>query len=185
MNMLSAFYIIGVVIAGIIARFSPNRIVEEFVNGAAVIFPAAFAVGVARGISILMTDSKIIDTIVYYMSIPLSKVGPLISSVLMLLVQTVINFFIPSGSGQAMATLPIMLPLGQIVGIENQVTILAFQVGDGLSNLIYPTVPLLIAYLAYTGVPFSRWFKFIWKFVAVTMAISAVFTAGGVLMNWN
>lgn len=185
MNMMSAFYIMGGIVAGCIAGFGPNRIVDVFMKGATSIFPAAFAVGVARGISILMTNSKIIDTIVYTLSVPLSKVGPAISSGLMVLVQAAINLFIPSGSGQAMATLPIMLPLGQIIGITDNVTILAFQFGDGLTNLIYPTVPVVIAYLAFTNVPFSRWFKFVWKLVLVLMICSILFTVGGQMAGWN
>jgi uncharacterized ion transporter superfamily protein YfcC len=102
----------------------------------------------------------------------------------MFVVQTIINFFIPSGSGQAMATLPIMLPLGQIVGISYQVTILAFQFGDGLSNLIYPTVPLLVAYLAFTKVPFSRWIKYITPYFVITALMAFVFTGVGVAIGW-
>lgn len=184
MNMMSAFYIIGAAVAGVIAGFSPNKIVDEFIKGATNLFPPAFAVGVARGISIVMGDAHIIDTVVHALSVPLSKVGPVISAALMVIVQTIINFFIPSGSGQAMATLPIMLPLGQIIGVTDQVTILAFQFGDGLSNLIYPTVPIVIGYLAFTSIPFSRWLKFIWKFVAIALVISIGFTVGGQLMGW-
>ena len=185
MNKMSAFYIIGAVIGGMIAGFSPNKIVETIIAGSTAIFPAALAVGVARGISVLMTNAKIIDTIVHYLSLPLSQLGPVVSAALMVLVQTLINFFIPSGSGQAMATLPIMLPLGHIVGIGEQVTILAFQIGDGLSNLIYPTVPLVVAYLAFAKIPFSRWFKHIYPFALQTMALGIVFTIAGVLINWQ
>ena len=185
MNKMSAFYIIGALIGGLIAGFGPNKIVETIIAGSTAIFPAAFAVGVARGISVLMTNSKIIDTIVYYLSLPLSQLGPVISAALMVLVQTLINFFIPSGSGQAMATLPIMLPLGHIIGVGDQVTILAFQIGDGLSNLIYPTVPLVVAYLAFTKIPFTRWFKYIYPFALQTMALGIAFTVVGVLINWQ
>ena len=185
MNKMSAFYIIGAVVGGAIAGFSPNKIVETFINGSTTIFPAALAVGVARGISILMGNAGIIDTIVHYLSLPLNKVGAVISSMLMVLVQTLINFFIPSGTGQAMATLPIMLPLGHLIGINDQVTILAFQIGDGLSNLIYPTVPLVVAYLAFTKIPFSRWFRYIAPFALISIGIGILFTAVGVLTGWQ
>jgi len=102
----------------------------------------------------------------------------------MILVQTLINFFIPSGSGQAMATLPIMLPLGQIVGLSDQVTILAFQIGDGLSNLIYPSVAVTVAYLAYTNVPFSRWLKYVLPFFAIMLGIGMIFAVTGVFIGW-
>lgn len=184
MIRLSAFYILAAIAAGIIAGFSPNKITQVFMAGATTIFPATFAIGIARGVSLIMSDSGIIHTIVYHLSRPLVNVAPAVSAGLMVVVQTIINFFIPSGSGQAMATLPVMLPLGQIVGLTDQVTILSFQIGDGLSNLIFPSVPILVAYLAYAKIPFGRWFKYILPLWAILFAVGVIFTAIGVVIGW-
>jgi len=181
---MSAFYIIGGTVAGLIAGYDANKIVDVFINGGKSIFGGAMAVGVARGISVIMEQANIIDSIVYYMSLPLRSLSPVISSVVMFIIQTVINFFIPSGSGQAMATLPIMLPLSEIINLSKQVAILAFQFGDGLSNLCYPTVAVVIAYLAYTKVPFSKWFKYIMPYMLITWIIAAVFCAVAVLIGY-
>lgn len=181
---MSAFYIIGGTVAGLIAGYDSNKIVEVFINGGKSIFGGAMAVGVARGISVIMEQAHIIDTIVYYMSLPLKSLSPVISSVLMFIIQTIINIFIPSGSGQAMATLPIMLPLSEIINLSKQVGILAFQFGDGLSNLCYPTVAVVIAYLAYTKVSFGKWLKYIMPYMLITWSIAAAFCAVAVLINY-
>lgn len=184
-TQMSALYIIGGSIAGIIAGFNANKIVEVFVDGGKAIFGGALAVGVARGISVVMTDAKIIDTIIHYLSLPLKGIAPSFTGVLMFVVQTIINFFIPSGSGQAMATLPIMLPLSDIIHLNKQIAILAFQFGDGLSNLCYPTVAVLIAYLTYTKVSFPRWLKYIMPFMVITWIISAIMLIAAVGFNYS
>jgi len=103
------------------------------------------------------------------------------SAISMSIAQCVINFFIPSGSGQALATLPVMLPLGESLGLTRQITILAFQIGDGLSNLVNPTLGGLIAMLSMCRVPIDRWIRFIFPvlisvlflaFMALTVAVA-------------
>lgn len=182
---MSSAYILGGIIAGAVCGWGPNRIADTFIEGGRSIFAGVVAVGLARGISVIMEKSVIIDTIIHYLSLPMQELSTTASASLMFVIQTVINFFIPSGSGQAMATLPVMLPLSDILGVSKQVAILAFQFGDGLSNLCYPTVALLIAYLTYTRVPFSRWLRFIMPCMLLLWLTAAAFTAGGVLMGWR
>ena len=105
----------------------------------------ALIIGFARAISVIMTQGKIADTMISSLATPLS-IPPIIFAVLVTLVQGVINFFIPSGSGQAMATMP-TIPLSDIIGISRQVAILAFQIGDGLVNMFIPTLGGLLAML--------------------------------------
>jgi uncharacterized ion transporter superfamily protein YfcC len=88
--------------------------------------------------------------------------------------QSFINFFIPSGSGQALATLPVMLPLGEVIGLTRQTTILAFQIGDGISNLINPTLGGLIAMLSMCRVPLDRWLRFIIPIAIIIFILSAI-----------
>lgn len=102
-----------------------------------------------------------LDTIVHGLAQPLSALGSYGAAVGMLLIQTVINFFIPSGSGQAYATMPIMAPLADVVGVERQVAVLAFQFGDGFANMIVPTNVVLMSILGIAGIPFDRWLRFV------------------------
>jgi uncharacterized ion transporter superfamily protein YfcC len=88
--------------------------------------------------------------------------------------QSFINFFIPSGSGQALATLPVMLPLGEVIGLTRQTTILAFQIGDGISNLINPTLGGLIAMLSMCRVPLDRWLRFIFPMALALFILSSI-----------
>ena len=184
-SQMSSLYVIGGIVAGAVCRYSPNRIADTFIEGGRDIFGGVVAVGLARGISVMMEKAGVIDTIIHYLSLPLKDFTAEASASFMFVIQTIINFFIPSGSGQAMATLPVMLPLADILGVSKQVAILAFQFGDGLSNLCYPTVAVLIAYLTYTKVPFSRWMRFIMPCMILLWLVAAAFTAGGVLIGWQ
>lgn len=174
-NEMSATYIIGGIIAGIIAGYNGSRISNELIEGGKAIFMAAMAVGLARAISVIMDTSKIGDTIVYYLSLPLEGLPSSLTALGMFVIQTILNFFIPSGSGQAMVTLPIMIPLSDLVNVSRQTAILAFQLGDGLSNLCYPTMSVTIAYLAIGKVPFNKWIKFLMPLLLILWVVSAIF----------
>jgi uncharacterized ion transporter superfamily protein YfcC len=162
-----------------------NELADKAVQGMTIIFPGTLAVGVARGLSVLMEKAGIIDTIIYWLASPLRDMSTAVVSVGMLLLQSVINFFIPSGTGQAMATLPIMLPVSDILGVSKQVAILAFQLGDGLSNMCYPTVALLIGCLVYAKIPFSRWMRFIMPYLILSWLASAALLYYASSIGWG
>ncbi|KUO74203.1 MAG: hypothetical protein APF77_21050 [Clostridia bacterium BRH_c25] len=183
-NQMSATYIIGGIVAGVIAGYNGSRISKELIEGGQAIFMAAMAVGLARGISVIMDTSKIGDTIVYYLSLPLEGLPSALTALGMFIIQTILNFFIPSGSGQAMVTLPIMIPLSDLVNVSRQTAILAFQMGDGLSNLCYPTMSVTIAYLALGKVPFNKWIRFALPFIIIAWAVSAAFLVVASGLNW-
>ncbi|MGH4121293.1 TIGR00366 family protein [Clostridium sp.] len=103
----------------------------------------------------------------------------------MFFVQAIINFFIPSGSGQAMVTLPIMVPAADIIGLNRQIAILAYQFGDGLSNLCYPTVGGLIAFLMYSKVSFNKWLKYIMPFMLLIVSVAIIFLIIAVKINFG
>ena len=132
-------------------------------------------VGFATTIKVLMEMGNIGDTISYQLSSILEGLPLYASAICMSISQSVINFFIPSGSGQALATLPVMLPLGESLGLTRQITILAFQIGDGLSNLMNPTLGGLIAMLSMCRVPIDRWIRFIFP-VLITLLVLAFMT---------
>lgn len=181
----SAFFLLGAVAAGLVARYTPNRIADVFVEGGRSIYAGVLSIGLARALSVIMEKSGVIDTVIHALSSPLKDVPTTFTASAMFAVQTVINFFIPSGSGQAMATLPIMLPMAEILGVSKQTAILAFQFGDGLSNLCYPAVAVLVGYLTYARVPFSKWLRFIMPYVLISWLVAAAFTVGAVLLHWQ
>ena len=142
-------------------------------------------VGFATTIKVLMEMGNIGDTISYQLSNTLEGLSPYLSAMSMSLSQSVINFFIPSGSGQAVATLPVMLPLGESLGLNRQITILAFQIGDGLTNLINPALGGLIAMLSMSRVPIDRWIRFIFPVLLILFAMAFIFLNLAVITNYN
>ncbi len=182
---MCATYIIGAIIGGKFAGYNSDKIADELLEGGKAIFIGAMAVGLARGINVVMTDGHIADTIVYGISSLLKGMPPAITAVGMFIVQTLINFFIPSGSGQAMVTLPILIPVADIIDLNRQIAILAFQFGDGLSNLCYPTVGGLVAFLIYSKISFNKWFKFIFPFMIMVWSLAVLLLIGAALINFG
>jgi uncharacterized ion transporter superfamily protein YfcC len=162
------------IVAGVIGGLNLDDTANRFGQGAAELAVAALLVGFARAISLLLEDGQVLDTIVYGLSIPLQQVGPEIASVGMLVLQTLLNFFIPSGSGQAFATMPIMAPLSDVVGVTRQVAVLAFQFGDGFSNMILPTNIVLMAILGVAGIPYDRWLRFAAPLLLKLLVVAAL-----------
>lgn len=181
---MSAIYIVGGIIAGIIGGFSPSKIADEFIDGGKAIFMPAMAVGLARSIQIIMNNTHITDTLVYYFSIPLQGLAPAISAVGMFIVQSLLTFFIPSGSGLAMLSMPIMVPLSDVIHLNRQIAILAFQYGDGLAHLCFPTTAVTVAFIAVGKIPFSRWLQFIMPYLYTVWAFAAISLVIAVVINW-
>lgn len=169
----AAFAILAVVVA-IIGRVGPSETASEFVNGARDLTETALLVGIARGIALIMEDGQILHTIVNALSVPLQSVGPELSAVGMVVVQMIINFFVPSGSGQAFVTMPLMAPLSDILGLSRQIAVQAFIFGDGFTNMIVPTNAVLMGILGMAGVPYDRWFRFAIPLILKLFAAAAV-----------
>ena len=144
-----------------ISRIPAGETSRIFIEGAAAMTPAALLVGFARTIEVVLTDGQIIDTIVYSIAGLLEGLPAEASALGMLLVQTICNFFIPSGSGQAFVTMPIMSPLATLTDVPQQTAVLAYQFGDGFTNMIVPTSALVMGALALGKVPYAAWFKFV------------------------
>lgn len=159
---LGALFLGCAIVCGSIGGFRPNEIGQELSRGMASVTFGALIVGFARAIVVILEQGQVLDTIVYGLSKPLMSVSSSIGAVGMFIIQSLINFFIGSGSGQAAATMPIMVPLSDVVGITRQTTVLAFQFGDGITNMIWPS---MIYILSFADIPYDRWFKHIWKLV--------------------
>ena len=162
---MSAMFLALTVVLAAIARIDVNRTARLFGEGAAELTMTALLIGFARAIQVVLESGGVIDTIVHGASVPLASLGPSVAAAGMFFVQSLINLFIPSGSGQAYVVMPIMAPLADVVGVSRQVAVLAYQFGDGFTNIIIPTSPVTIAILAIAGIPYERWFRFILPFM--------------------
>jgi uncharacterized ion transporter superfamily protein YfcC len=168
-----------------IARMSPDRTATEFSLGAGSLTSVALLIGVARAIQVVLDQGGVVDTMVYGISVPIQEFPSTVSAVGMFLVQSVLNFFIPSGSGQAYVTMPIMAPLADVVGISRQVAVLAFQFGDGFSNIVIPTQYVLIGILAMAGIPYDRWLRFILPLMVKIVLAGSLALVVAVLIGYS
>lgn len=160
-----------------------NTICEYFGEGMKELFYAGMVMFFARAILYVMEEALIIDTIISALANLVTGYSPKVTAVLLLFMQTIINFFIPSGSGQATITVPIIVPIADMAGVTRQVACLVSQFGDGFSNFIYPTNGSLIAILMVAGIPYNRWFKFFAPLFAIIMTICAILAVVGVIIN--
>ncbi|MBU2677880.1 MAG: TIGR00366 family protein [Gammaproteobacteria bacterium] len=172
---LNAIFLGIGIVAAIISRMPAGETSRTFIEGAAAMTPAALLVGFARTIEVVMTDGQIIDSVVFSIAGVLEGLPAEASALGMLLVQTICNFFIPSGSGQAFVTMPIMSPLATLTDIPQQTAVLAFQFGDGFTNMIVPTSALVMGALALGKVPYSAWFRFVGPLLLKMFALAALF----------
>ncbi|UOY06338.1 TIGR00366 family protein [Muricauda sp. SCSIO 64092] len=184
-NELSAVFLIIALLCGLVSRMGATTMSETVLKSVAIAAPGAFMVGFATTIKVLMEMGNIGDTISYRLSMVLEGLPLYASAICMSISQTVINFFIPSGSGQALATLPVMLPLGESLGLTRQITILAFQIGDGLSNLVNPTLGGLIAMLSMCRVPIDRWIRFIFPVLIIILLLAFLALIIAVATNYS
>ena len=159
------------IICGIIAGFPSGKIVDELMAGARDILSAALVVGFASGIIVILQDGKVIDSLLHSMQEGLDGSGKAGSLTAMYGIQAVINFLIPSATAKAAITIPIMAPFSDLVGVSRQSMVLAFQFGDGFTNMITPTSGVLIAALAMARIPYTAWVKWIWKMVLVLLGL--------------
>ena len=159
------------ILCGIIAGFPANRIADELVSGAKDILSAALVVGFASGIVIILQDGKVVDSILHTMQNSLDGTSEVTSLTAMYGIQAVINFLIPSATAKAAITIPIMAPFSDLVGVSRQAMVLAFQFGDGFTNMITPTSGVLMAALAMARVPYEKWVKWIWKGVGILLIL--------------
>jgi uncharacterized ion transporter superfamily protein YfcC len=157
---MSATFIAMAIFVGLVYGAGPNRICHMFARGMSEMMIAAMVIFFARSILFIMEEAQVIDTVISYLAGLIGGVDGYAGATLILLVQTTINFLIPSGSGQAAITMPIIIPLSDIMDVNRQIAILASQLGDGMSNFIFPTNGALIAILSVAGIPYLKWLRF-------------------------
>lgn len=182
---LGALFLGLAIAAGLIGGLGFDGCAKRFVEGASELAGTALLIGFARSIALLLEDGQVLHTIVDGLAGPLSLVGAEVAVVGMLLIQTMLNFFIPSGSGQAFVTMPIMAPLSDLLGVSRQTAVLAYQMGDGFSNMIVPTNIVLMSILGVAGIPYDRWFRFIWPLMVKLTLAGSVALVVAVLIGYE
>ena len=170
MEIATLFFVMGI-FAGISMNKTANQITDLFISGVKDILSAAMVVGLAGGILFVLENGKIIDTLLYYISESMSDFGQLASVGMMYVFQTIINIAIPSGSAKAALTMPMMSQFSDLIGVSRQATVMAFQFGDGFTNMITPTSGVLIGVLGVARIPYDRWVKWIAPFMAVLIIL--------------
>lgn len=171
---MSANFILAGLLSGFIGGLGFNGTFDAMINGMKEILFGAMIVGFAKGIIVILENGKIIDTLVHGMTTLLTDVPSYIVIVLMFILQFMLNFFIPSGSGQALTTMPLMVPISDLLDINRQITVLAFQYGDSISNVLFPTSAVLMGALAVAKISYIQWIKFAWKIILLWVIICAI-----------
>jgi len=173
-EIVALFFGMSLVIAAI-AGMSPNTYAELLGKGMAEIASGALVVGFARGVLVIMTDGNILHTVLHATATLLGNLPSMVSALGMYVFQCLLNFIVPSGSGQAAVSIPILAPLSDLVGVTRQTSCIAFQIGDGISNAFTPTSGTLMAALAFAKIPWAKWAKWILPLLGIQYLIGAIF----------
>lgn len=173
------------IISGVAMGSSANKIAIEFINGAKDILSAALIVGLAGGIIEVLTAGRVMDTILYALANTMHGTSQGGTVSIMYGIQTVLNLFIPSGTAKAALTMPIMAPFSDVIGLSRQATVMAYQFGDGFTNMITPTSAVLMGVLGVARIPYDIWLKWFWKVLLVFMLIGLLLLMPTVYMNLN
>ncbi|MBQ2511395.1 MAG: YfcC family protein [Bacteroidales bacterium] len=162
---ISALFLAMGIVSGIIDRQGGDAIAKLFLEGCKDILSAALVVGLASGIIFILRDGHVIDTLLYGLSRSLASLGEVASVGVMYLFQTLLNVVMPSGSAKAALTMPIMTQFADLMQVSRQTTVLAFQFGDGFTNMLTPTSGVLIGVLGMARIPYGTWLRWVWKFI--------------------
>ncbi|MDJ0838670.1 MAG: AbgT family transporter [Acidobacteriota bacterium] len=183
-EMSGGFFFLAM-LAAYIGKLSMDETAAAFVKGMENMVVAALVVGFAKGIEVVLSNAMVLDTIIFYATEVLKEVPRYVAVQGMFLFQTVLNFLIPSGSGQAAVTMPLMVPIAEILNITPQTAVFAFQCGDGFSNLIIPTSGILMSMLALARIPYQKWLRFMLPLLGLLLLTSAVFLTIAVAIDYS
>lgn len=182
---IAAIFLAMGILSGIAGGMPFDEIAVKFIEGAKDLATGALVVGLARGILVVMESSMIIDTIVHGLSAAILSLPRTVSAIGMLLVQSFLNLIIPSGSGLAATTMPIMSPVADVIGVTRQTAVLAYQFGDGITNSIVPTSGVLLANLSVAKIKYEEWFKFIAPLMILWTILGCIFMIVAVVTNYG
>ena len=185
LNHLGAVLLPVGIISGLLNGKNADQIAASFVKGAQAMVYGGLVIGLASGISVVLEKGNVMHSIIYNLAQPLSHVAPTFSALGMFLVTSVADFFIPSGSGKAVIMMPILAPLADLIGISRQVSVLAYQMGDGISNITIPTYGILMGCLAIARVSFQDWLKWVVPLVGILGAAMIILLVIAVQINFT
>lgn len=183
MEMSGLFVIMGIAV-GLVAGLKATEICEGFNEGFRDVLVGAMICGIARAVAVMLEQGQIMDTLVHELGDLVGGVPGTFSAIGMFAAQLGFNFVIPSGSGQALVTMPIMAPLSDLIGVTRQTAVLAYQLGDGLSNILYPTSGYFMATLALAGVGWDRWVRFFLPLFGIWVGIATLFLIYAQATQW-
>ena len=181
-KQLCGLFIIMSIVAALICSWKPQKYVDEFVSGCRGMLWGALIAGLSRGILVVMNDAMIVDTIIHALADLLQHAPSWLSAQLMFLVQAIINLPIPSSTGQAAVTMPIMAPLADALGLSRGVACLAYQLASGVADLVYPTAGIVIV-CGLSDIPYQKWLKWFMPLFAILVVACMLLLAGAVLTN--
>jgi uncharacterized ion transporter superfamily protein YfcC len=183
-EIAACFLAMGIV-CGFVGGMGPSKIAESFVEGSTALTVGALVVGVARAILVILNEGAILHTIVHGMAAAVAGLPPALSAIGMYVVQIIISVIIPSGSGMAAVTMPIMGPLATLLGMTQQTAVLIYQFADGFTNIIIPTSGYLLAGVALAKVPYEKWVKWYAPLFGIFLVLGAVFVVIAQAMNYG
>jgi uncharacterized ion transporter superfamily protein YfcC len=179
---MTASFLLFAVIIGLIGRMSEGDLTSTFVAGAGELLGVALIIGIARGITVIMSNGQITDTVLHWAEVALADVGQAAFSIVMYLLFLPLSFLIPSSSGLATVAMPIMAPLAGFVEVPARLVVTAYQSASGLMNLFIPTSAVVMGGLAIARVPYGRYLKWVWPLLALLAAVTIIVLAGGALL---
>lgn len=171
---ISALFLGMAILAGIVGKLGLNGFAVNLAEGMAALTTGALVVGFARAILVVLTQGNILDTILFGAATAVASLPSIFSAMGMYVFQCLLNYIVPSGSGQAAVSMPIMAPLGDLVGVTRQVAVLAYQFGDGISNIFTPTSGYFMAGLALAKIPWDRWAKWFLPLILLQYLLGAI-----------
>lgn len=180
---LTALFLVSAILIGVVARMGEEELVSSFVTGARDLLGVALIVGISRGITVVMNAGKITDTVLNLGESTLSATGSISFAILTYIFYIPLSFLIPSTSGLATLSMPIMAPLGDFAGVARNIVITAYQSASGIVNLLTPTSAVVMGGLAIARISYDKWLKFVWKFLLILMVIIIAALSFGVLMS--
>lgn len=183
LNELSTLFLVMTIVIGLVGGYNFSEIAGFFVEAVSDVIFGALVVGIARSLTIVMSEGKIIDTFVYFISSGLSGLSTGIAAIGMVVAQNIINFFIPSATGQAATSMPIMVPLADAIGMNRQIAVLAYQFGDGFSNMFWPTA--VATECGLMGLPIEKWYKFITPLFLIMVCLQFILITVAVAINYG
>jgi uncharacterized ion transporter superfamily protein YfcC len=174
MPVLALLFLIGGIISGIVSKMGTKKILKSLLDGALGVAPGVLLILMASSVKFIMSQSKVLDTLLYIAHNAMSGLGSTASALATYLLVLILNFFIGSGSAKAFLVMPIIAPLSTLSGVSLQTAVLSFLFGDGFSNVFFITNPVLLITLGITGVSYAKWFKKTWLLQLLTLITTAI-----------